>query len=168
MIVVMLNIGAALGLVCAWSMDATMSAHVQAPAAPPAARPAARMPLAFAWPTTGRRIVEGYGARRNTATGTVTINPGINIAAQPGSPVTASETGVVTAVSWVPSYGTVVIVQHRDGYRTVYGKLAASAVAKGAGVQRGAKVGTVSGSMLHFEMWRGKTRLDPTKTLARK
>lgn len=124
-----------------------------------------KVALRFIWPTTGRKIVEAYGERVNPETGTVTINPGINIAARSGSAVVASESGVVSLVSWLPSYGTIVIVEHRDGYRTVYGNLAAAAVSRGANVRAGQKIGSVGGGWLHFEIWREQTRLNPTTVL---
>jgi murein DD-endopeptidase MepM/ murein hydrolase activator NlpD len=121
--------------------------------------------VSFIWPTSGRRIVEGYGERTNPETGTVTLNPGINIAAPSGSLVVASEDGVVSLVSWLPSYGTIVIVEHRDGYRTVYGNLAGALVSRGTSVDAGERIGTVGGGSLHFEIWRGQTRLNPTTVL---
>ncbi len=126
-------------------------------------------PLSFLWPTSGRKIVEGYGERTNPATGIVTVNPGINIAARTGSVVKAAESGRVSLVSWLPSYGTIVIVEHREGYRTVYGNLAAASVQRGATVRAGEKIGTVGimpgGAFLHFEVWRNQTRLDPMTVL---
>jgi septal ring factor EnvC (AmiA/AmiB activator) len=122
-------------------------------------------PVSFTWPTSGRKIVEGYGERTNPETGTVTINPGINIAASSGSSAVASEDGVVSLVSWLPSYGTIVIVEHRDGYRTVYGNLAGASVSRGSSVGSGQRLGTVGGGSLHFEIWRGQTRLDPAAVL---
>jgi murein DD-endopeptidase MepM/ murein hydrolase activator NlpD len=122
-------------------------------------------PLRFIWPTLGRKIVEGYGEKTNPNTGIVMVNPGINIAARKGSAALASEEGRVSLVSWLPGYSTIVIVQHRGGYRTVYGNLAAAAVTRGAAIRSGAKIGTVGGTYLHFEVWRDQTRLDPTSVL---
>lgn len=124
----------------------------------------AKPPLKFTWPTVGRKIVQGYGERTN-ASGTVTVNPGIDIASKAGASVTASETGTVTAVSWLPGFGTIVIVQHRGGYRTVYGKLAAASVARGRSVKAGQMVGRAAGSVVHFQVWRGPTRLNPLTVL---
>ena len=133
-----------------------------------APRPA---PLSFRWPTAGRRIVEAYGERNNPETGTVTINPGINIGATLGSTVTAAEDGTVSLISWLPSYGTIVIVEHRGGYRTVYGNLATATISRGAIVDAGDRIGTVGvtfgGSFLHFEVWKGQTRLNPMTVLKR-
>lgn len=132
----------------------------------------AAKPLSFAWPTSGRRIVEGYGERTNPRTGTVTVNPGINIATRSGSAVKAAERGTVSLISWLPSYGTILILQHRDGYRTVYGNLASTSVSKGASVKLGERIGNVaktSGTVfLHFEVWRDQTRLDPITVLPKK
>lgn len=126
-------------------------------------------PLRFIWPTAGKKIVEGYGEWTNPSTGIVTMNPGINIAARKGAAVMASESGRVSLVSWLPGYGTIIIVQHREGYRTVYGNLASAAVKQGSAVRSGEKLGTVGAALgkafLHFEVWRDQTRLDPTALL---
>ncbi|MBS1914085.1 MAG: M23 family metallopeptidase [Bacteroidetes bacterium] len=121
-------------------------------------------PLKFLWPTTGRRILEGYGEQVDAQTGTVTLNPGITVSAPKGSAVTAAAAGRVSVVSWLPSYGTVVIVLHRGGYRTVYGNLAAAVVKRGHAVQPKQRLGTSSGRV-HFEVWRGQTRLNPQTVL---
>jgi len=126
-------------------------------------------PLRFQWPTSSRSIEEGYGERTNPHTNTVTLNPGINIAAKAGSAVRAAEEGVVSLVSWLPGYGTIVIVEHRDGYRTVYANLSSASVSRGADVDPGEKVGTVAesidGEFLHFEVWKEQTRLNPLTVL---
>lgn len=131
--------------------------------AAPSKKPVA--PLNLAWPVTGRRIVEAYGERTNPTTRTVTLNPGINIATKKGSPVRAAAAGKVSLVSWLPGYGTFVIVEHRDGYRTVYARIASTSVARGATLKTGASIGPAAGASLHFEVWRGKTRLDPSRLL---
>ncbi len=132
--------------------------------------PAGRVaPLRFIWPTSGKKIVQGYGEWTNPSTGIVTMNPGINIAARKGAAVIASESGRVSLVSWLPGYGTIIIVQHREGYRTVYGNLASATVKQGGTVRSGEKLGVVGAALgkafLHFEVWRDQTRLDPTTLL---
>ena len=136
-------------------------------AKPATAKPPAAKPIVLAWPVSGRTIVQAYGERVNPATGTVTLNPGINIAATGGSEVRAAAGGKVTLVSWMPSYGTFVIVQHRDGYRTVYANLAKTAVKRGSVVKTGSRLGTIGSRrrFLHFEVWRNQVRLDPATLL---
>lgn len=151
-----------------------VAARVETPPKPVAeAEPPKRArrsgPLKFQWPTSSHTIAEGYGERTNPHTNTVTVNPGINIAAQAGSAVRASEDGVVSLVSWLPGYGTIVIVEHRDGYRTVYANLSSASVSRGAEIAPGQKVGTVAesieGEFLHFEVWKEQTRLNPLNVL---
>lgn len=121
------------------------------------------------WPVSGRTILHGYGERTNRRTGTVTFNPGVNIAAKSGTSVTASGPGTVSLVSWLPSYGTIVIVEHSGGWRTVYANLASAAVSEGTKVGRGSRIGTVGtsddGEYLHFEIWRDQTRYNPATLL---
>lgn len=124
-------------------------------------------PLAFLWPTSGHRVIEGYGERTNPRTGTVTVNPGITIGAEAGGAVSASAGGTVSRVSWLPGYGTIVIVQHRDRYRTVYGNLSAATVKRGQAVAAGQRLGSAGRAGVHFEVWRGKARLNPLTVLPR-
>jgi murein DD-endopeptidase MepM/ murein hydrolase activator NlpD len=134
-----------------------------------AKKPTPPPPPALSWPVSGRTIIEPYGERINPQTRTVTLNPGINIAARKGSDVRASAAGKISLVSWLPSYGTFVIVEHRDGYRTVYANLASTTVARGRAVGLGSRLGTVGesarGAFVHFEVWRNQTRLDPRPLL---
>jgi murein DD-endopeptidase MepM/ murein hydrolase activator NlpD len=123
----------------------------------------------FAWPVAGKRILVGYGERVNPKTNTVTLNPGINIAATGGASVKAAGEGKVSMVSWLPGFGTIVIIQHGNGYRTVYANLASAQVTKGKDVQPGQKIGMVrasrDGEFLHFEVWQNRTRHDPMSFL---
>jgi septal ring factor EnvC (AmiA/AmiB activator) len=123
----------------------------------------------FRWPTSSHRITEGYGQRLNRETNTVTVNPGINIAAAKGTVVKAAEDGTVSLVSWLPSYGTIVIVEHGDGYRTVYANLAAAYVSRGTDVRAGQRIGAVGestdGEFLHFEVWKEQNRMNPVTVL---
>jgi len=123
----------------------------------------------FSWPSSSRVVVERYGERKNPRTGTVTMNPGINIAAPAGSPALAAADGTVSLVSWLPSYGTVVIVEHDGGWRTVYGNLNASSVPRGTRVRVGQPLGTVrssvDGDVLHFEVWNGGNRVNPANVV---
>ena len=122
-----------------------------------------------AWPVSSRKILHGYGERRNPRTNTVTFNPGVNIASSKGSSVVASSPGQVSLVSWLPGYGTVVIVEHPGGWRTVYANLASASVSEGRSVARGTVIGTVGesvdGEYLHFEIWKDQNRLDPMTQL---
>ena len=139
------------------------------PVADSPAKQSSRSSFRAAWPVSGRKILHKYGERRNPRTKTITFNPGVNISAAKGSMVTAAASGEVSLVSWLPGYGTVVIVEHGGGWRTVYANLASASVSEGRSVRRGAVIGTVGesvdGEYLHFEIWQDQNRLDPMTKL---
>ncbi|MBI5324851.1 MAG: peptidoglycan DD-metalloendopeptidase family protein [Ignavibacteriae bacterium] len=117
------------------------------------------------WPTNSRSISKYYGANKNPETNTVFDNPGVDISANVGSPVIASADGVVSLIHWLPGYGTLIIINHGGGIRTVYANLSTVNVRKDQSVKQGTVIGrtgeTVDGASLHFELWQGSTRLNP-------
>jgi murein DD-endopeptidase MepM/ murein hydrolase activator NlpD len=97
---------------------------------------------------------------------TVTMNLGIDIAAAAGSAVSAAAEGIVSLVSSLPSYGTIIVLQHAGGLHTVYADLSGVNVRVGSRVSAGQTIARSgsneeSGAMLHFEVWKGKSRQNP-------
>lgn len=121
------------------------------------------------YPVAGRKIVHGFGTYRNPVTNTQTNNPGIDIAVPRGSNVSAVAGGTVSLVHWLPGYGSLVILDHKNGYRTVYANLASVAVKQGAAISAGQSVGksgeSVDGEFLHLELWYQRQRLNPSSYL---
>lgn len=121
------------------------------------------------WPTSTRQLLHGYGTYTDRETGTVFDNPGIDIKAPIGTNVLCVGGGMVSSVSWLPGYGSLVIVDHRNGFRSVYANLATVSVREGSSVRAGSLMGTsgesVDGALVHFELWRGRERVDPTRYL---
>ena len=121
------------------------------------------------WPTSSRKIMHGFGSYRNSQTGATLDNPGIDIAAPIGSSVRAVAAGKVSSVTWLPGFGSLVILDHGNGIRTVYANLATVTVGKGAKVNAGAGLGTsgenIDGALVHFEVWSGKNRQNPLRYL---
>jgi murein hydrolase activator len=121
------------------------------------------------WPTSSRQLMHGYGTYTNRETGVVFDNPGIDIKAPIGTNVLCVGGGVVSSVSWLPGFGSLVIVDHRNGFRSVYANLATVSVREGTSVRAGSLMGTsgesVDGALVHFELWRGRERVDPTRYL---
>ena len=92
------------------------------------------------------------------------MNLGIDIASPEGSPVVASAEGEVVLVSTLPSYGTV--VSSASGGITVYADLASASVQAGTHIYAGQTIGKsganeMSGAVLHFEVWKGKSKQNP-------
>lgn len=118
------------------------------------------------WPVDGQ-VVSRFGTQKNQRLGTITDNPGIEIAAPRGRPVHAVMEGIVVAITWIPSYGNTLILDHGGGYYTVYAHLEDIQVSTDSYVLRNqmvAKVGetgSLEGPRLHFEVWRGETKENP-------
>lgn len=119
----------------------------------------------FRWPSSAKRILRGFGQYKNSVTNTVMDNPGLDIACQAGSSAMCAAPGIVSLVHWLPGYNSMVIVDHGNSYRTVYANLASIAVKKGQRIEAGGFIGrttqSVDGEFLHFEIWKGKQRMNP-------
>ena len=127
---------------------------------------AARSSSKFSWPVRGK-ILSGYGPK----TGGL-VNDGINISATLGTPVKAAENGVVAyAGNEVKGMGNLIIIQHSDGWMTVYAHLDSMDVRRGARVNVGqqigkiGKTGKVDKPQLHFEIRKGTKSYNPTNYL---
>lgn len=64
-------------------------------------------------------------------------------------------------------YGNCVIINHGNGYVTLYGHLSSISVSNGQTVTQGQQIGTVgstglaTGPHLHYEVWFSGSRIDP-------
>jgi len=123
------------------------------------------------WPAIGS-VVSRFGLQRHEKLATVTENPGIDIAAEEGAPVTSVCAGQVTKITWLRGYGNTVIMDHRDGYYTVYAHLEQIQVREGQNVKTGEVIGqvgqsgSISGPRLHFEIWAQREKQDPMDWLS--
>lgn len=96
---------------------------------------------------------------------------GIDIKAIKTAVVKASESGEVKSIKNDPRYGITVIIEHQDGFNTVYSNLlTAEFVSEGEKVEKGQSIGTVGASAnfeladephLHFELWKDGEAIDP-------
>ncbi len=124
------------------------------------------------WPTAGK-VVSKFGLQRHKKLETVTENPGIEIESKEETPVFTVCTGEVTKITWMRGYGNTVLVNHQDGYYTVYAHLGTIYVHEGQIIQAGNMIGRVgqSGSLegprLHFEVWAKREKQDPLTWLSK-
>jgi murein DD-endopeptidase MepM/ murein hydrolase activator NlpD len=102
----------------------------------------------FIWPTTG--IITQYPTWYHMA---------FDIASNGGPPIIAADTGTVTyagCINW--GYGCHVIVDHGNGFQTLYGHMSSLSVGAGQAVNQGAQLGIMgstgrsTGPHLHFEI----------------
>ena len=79
-----------------------------------------------------------------------------------GTPIQCVAQGRVEYVDWLPGYGQCIIVDHGDGYYTLYAHASAIFPARGAAVHAGEVLGEVgdtgslNGSQLYFEIRQGQ------------
>ncbi|ARQ01789.1 LysM peptidoglycan-binding domain-containing M23 family metallopeptidase [Pseudorhodoplanes sinuspersici] len=121
----------------------------------------------FRWPARGR-VIAGFGPKP-----TGQQNDGINLAVPEGTPIKASEDGVVAyAGNELKGYGNLVLVRHSNGYVTAYAHASELNVKRGETVKRGqvigksGQTGNVTSPQLHFEIRKGATPVDPMQHLA--
>ncbi len=124
------------------------------------------------WPVERGKIVKGFGENRNERLNTVTLNYGVDIKTRADEDVRAVADGVISAIDWIPGYGSIIIITHKGDYRTVYSHLSNIFVKEGDRVKLGTIIGKVGesldGSILHFEIWNSRNKQDPEVWLAKK
>ncbi len=125
------------------------------------------------WPVSGVLALP-YGSYRDPKFKTPVFRNGIHIKAKEGGAVKAVYSGKVVFADWFKGYGKVVIINHGEGYHTVYANLSEIFLSKGDIIKRGALIGRVgeSGMLnapgLYFEIrYKGKP-LNPLQWLKRK
>lgn len=107
------------------------------------------------------------------AGGGVDPHPGIDIAVRSGTPIRAAGGGRVAEAGYDAEYGLYVLLEHPDGYRTLYGHASRLLVQTGDSVDAGrviALVGNTGRSTaphLHYERRRGDDLIDPLGELKR-
>lgn len=123
------------------------------------------------WPTAGA-VISTFGRQEHARYRTVTFNQGIEINAPAGQKIAAVAGGVVLYADWFKGYGRLIVVDHGEGYYTVYAHAAEIHVKVGNRVSKGqtlglvGNTGSVNGSQLYFEVrYRGGPQ-DPVAWLA--
>ena len=100
-----------------------------------------------------------------------TTHTGVDIKADKTTIVKAAESGIVKTIKNDPRYGLTVIVEHENGFQTVYSNLLTSEfVVEGEKVEKGQSLGTVGNTAafeiaddahLHFEILKDSVQVDP-------
>lgn len=95
-------------------------------------------------------------------------HPGIDIDGEEGDPVYAADSGVIVYAGWNNwGYGNTIVINHGNGWQTLYAHLSAYYVGCGQSVLQGGLIGTIgntgnsTGSHLHFEMMLNGTKVNP-------
>ncbi len=125
----------------------------------------------FIWPLEGE-ITSPFGWRVHPVLGMRHHHNGIDIDVPVGTMVRAAAPGKVHLIQDDPEgYGTVIVLEHTDGYLTLYGHLSTVLVTKGQYVEAGQPIaesgntGLSTGPHLHFEIRNGEFPVDPQRYL---
>ena len=115
-----------------------------------------------------------FGYRKDPFRSKFGFHSGIDIDAKHGEPIVATADGTVSKASWHHSYGKTVILEHKDGFETLYGHLSAITVKEGQKVSVGEVIGKAgstgrsTGTHLHYEVIKNGKRIDPANYLTLK
>ena len=110
------------------------------------------------WPSYTHYLTSRFGPRYLSLYGYVRSHNGVDIGASYGSAIWSAAGGTVVSAGWNGGYGKCVIVNHGNGYTTVYGHMSRIAVSAGQSVSMGSVLGYVgstgnsTGPHLHFEI----------------
>jgi len=125
------------------------------------------------WPINGE-LVSRYGKYRSNEFKLTEENIGIEIKAAESALAESVCKGRVQAIEWQRGLGNIVLIDHGKGYYSVYGRLNVVLINLDEDVNSGTVIGQVGtkgslhGTKLHFQIWKGKTALNPSLWLKKK
>jgi len=115
----------------------------------------------FVWPADNH-FLSGFDYDANAN------HPAIDIDGNEGNPVYAADSGVVVYAGWNNwGYGNVVVINHGNGWQTLYAHLSAYYATCGQGIFQGNTIGAIgstgnaTSSHLHFEMMYNGVKVNP-------
>ncbi len=120
----------------------------------------ANFPLEKAWPVRGR-----------LTTLFSSFHPGIDIATAWGTPIHPFASGVVLKAQWWGTFGNGILIQHADGWQTIYAHLSSINVAVNQQVDLTTVIGAVgstgnaTGPHLHFQVSKDGREINPLSVL---
>jgi murein DD-endopeptidase MepM/ murein hydrolase activator NlpD len=119
----------------------------------------------FVWPTSGGYVSSQMGYRWSR------MHKGIDIAQPSNRTIKTVDNGIVVSAGWDGGYGNKVVVNHQNGYRTVYAHLSSIDVNVGQTVPKGSTLGQMgstgdsTGIHLHFEVYKNGKLVNPLTVL---
>ena len=123
------------------------------------------LPFEYVSPVSGIKS-SGFGYRLHPIENKVKYHYGTDFAANTGTAITAFADGVIVAAGDSDSYGKYIIIDHGDGYSTLYAHcselcMGCGNVSKGDVIAKVGSTGAATGPHLHFELMCNDTYLNP-------
>lgn len=115
------------------------------------------------------KISSPFGMRNHPIKKVNKVHEGVDISSSNGDPILAAASGTVEYSGYNSGYGYHIIIDHKNGYRTLYAHSSKLLVKEGELVKKGQKIALVgntglsTGPHLHFEIRIGNTPVDPTQ-----
>ncbi len=128
---------------------------------------------ALPWPVEGA-VVSFFGRQKHPTFETYVQRKGIEIRSTEGSTIKAVMAGSVVYADWLKGYGLVVIVDHVNGFFSLYAHASKLLAKVGEHVEVGQSIGETGDtgmtgdSTLYFELRAGAEPVDPLQWLARR
>lgn len=129
------------------------------------------------WPVPdSSRITSYFGTRKHPITGKMHTHSGMDIAAPSGTTIVAAASGEVVLAQWYGGFGNTVIIEHKEGFRTLYGHIRSGGIKVKVGdmVEAGDKIaevgttGNSTGNHLHFGVYINNVASDPEPYLTKR
>jgi len=117
------------------------------------------------WPVRGK-VIANFGSQVHPKYKTKTRNTGIDIECAKGSLVSAIGAGRVVYADRFMGYGNLLIIDHGDGYYSLYANLSEMFVGVGVAVEPGQRIAKVEEN-LHFELRKEGQPVDPLEWLGK-
>ena len=122
-------------------------------------------------PINGARLSSSFGMRKHPIDGYNKMHRGTDFAAPLGTPIMASDNGIILKASWCGGGGNCVKIKHNSTYSTVYAHMSkfASGVKKNVRVKQGQIIGFVgstgksTGPHLHYEIIKNGKKINSQK-----
>ncbi|MFH1742866.1 MAG: M23 family metallopeptidase [bacterium] len=116
-------------------------------------------------------VTSGYGMRMHPILHRRLFHVGVDLRAKRGTPVYAAADGTVEFAHRSYGRGNTIVINHGNGYKTVYAHLQTMSVKTGKRVKAGQRIaksgrtGRTTGPHLHFEVWRETGHINPLTAL---
>ncbi|NLU52197.1 MAG: M23 family metallopeptidase [Clostridiaceae bacterium] len=127
------------------------------------------------WPIDSMESpASGFGRRLHPIYKKYLTHEGIDIGSKLGSPIYAAGAGKVILAGWNGGYGKCVVIEHGNGFKSVYGHLSAINVKVGDWVKKGQQIakmgntGTSTSAHLHFEVRINDVPVNPLEYLEKR
>lgn len=127
--------------------------------------------FSFPLDNTAAPVTDGYGYKKHPITGKETFHPGLDFDEAAGREIYAVGAGTVTTAEYNEVWGYYAVIDHGDGYQSLYAHMPSLQVEAGQTVEQGEVIGVVgstgwaTGPHLHLSIYKNGETVDPMTVL---